>query len=231
MRTEPRGRDDDQSIVNRPASFVATWLAHGWFGPWSGVCLCAARTAKAPAERRMMRQNQSKRRMWALSRLACQSTNSLQDEGRSPACSYSCCACALGLIWILVWIWTGVWVCWSGAHGMAWQGTLHGQVGDRDDWGRGTSDRRQERSVHCEKVATAGFKRSKSVCPSGGSLHYPTSGHWALGSSGCGVTLPCARLFFFLLMKGKDSDQTSPAKSRVSGCGGGGRSGDGRQVY
>lgn len=96
-------------------------------------------------------------------------------------------------------------------HGTA---RLHGaggrwEVGGRDvDIRHRTSDIRQETTLYAvDGRHLPGFKRTESVlvCPRWrmeARCYYPMSGHWALGtghwgSSGSGVTLPCARLFFF----------------------------------
>lgn len=65
------------------------------------------------------------------------------------------------------------------------------------------------RSRHC------GFQRDPEVSglPQVEARCTAVPNEWALGSSGCGVTLGCERLF--LLME--DFDQTS-RKSGVSGC-------------
>lgn len=104
-------------------------------------------------------------------------------------------------------------------HGMAW--ARHGCTGRWETGMIGEGHIRQETAEisTSTKWPLQVSRGPKSVCPSGGSLRYPTSGHWALGGSGCGVTLPCARLFFSSFDEREDSDQISPAESGVSGCG------------
>lgn len=62
-------------------------------------------------------------------------------------------------------------------------------------------------------VDTAGFKETQRclVCPSGGSLH-SLPDEWALGSSGCGVTLGCERLFSSLMEDFDLPDQNQTSK-------------------
>lgn len=82
--------------------------------------------------------------------------------------------------------------------GTAWHGTA---ARGRWEAGMSTSDIRQETTLYAvDGRHLPGFKRTESVlvCPRWrmeARCYYPMCGHW--GSSGSGVTLPCARLFFF----------------------------------
>lgn len=117
--------------------------------------------------------------------------------------------------------------CWSGARARARHGTA--RAGGRQGyfW---EGDIRQERAVSVHQYMCSRhcrFQRDPEVSglPKWRLVALPDD-EWALGSSGCGVTLGCERLFLLLMEDFDLPDQNQTSKwSGVSGC----RWGEGRE--